>query len=1323
MTKKVLSLVLALVIVVTSLALPVMASSASNVQNGTVLSYSAVMDSSNPATFNITVAQSGNYKIKFNGGVQHDYHMDMTYLAELTDASSNMQSVIAVAPWTGNSANDAGYNTKTDSELGYVTLSEGNYTLKLTHLGGGSSKNFTLTFERVGNVNSADTYTVVKSFADGTPTYASGKNGRFDNGGYLIWNTNIEYAGDYDVYFYAGVESSSGCDPVSVTIEATKDETTKSCTGNAQWTGGGSGLKKTLYGEPWSGSDAGRKTHLLSRLGTIEGLANGDCTLKFSYSGTGVIYNLDTNKVYLVKRSNNNYNELISKTTASEDSEKTSLSDGNTAVLRGNDFITWENISIDYSGEYEVIFYGGIQNNTVNTDTTLKFEFTDTSDSSVKSVEGVAKWTGTGSKSKYDVSHSNAGWRTLEANQIGRIMLENRTYTLKLTNTASSHARFFDVLIRRVGDYVDYSQLPPLEVVEKKVTGSNIVLDFDREILDSTANLNNIEVLADNGTATKTVDANDTTKVIISGVTGDVWVKVSENLTDIYLKTLAEGFNDVYHVAGTKVTKRISDYENLLNGITEVSAGVVQYSKAWWALGNNSSVTFSFKIDEPGVYNMSFVGGAGTDQVPGTAKVSLSIGGIGYNKTFSSEVNFKDSTNVNVGKCVITEAGTYSIIFKKIGGSTATLRTVTLEKVSDLEDEDAEYSYTQNIAEYSKASVTNAIALTDTNATLEAGDVVGWNITPAYTGYYDISFAVSGQDADAQAYLDGKKTGVVNASSNVCTNVPLIAGKTYTISLEAIDDISVSSVEIERTSAFKNELVVEKLDIETADGVRIPYAIVDGFEAYAAVTLREYGTADDALQLIIAQYRSEEELVDAEVITIDPDEISDGASKKITSKLTFDGNGGFVKAFILKDNGLAPLTKAVTYVQSDMFEEGDFLTEVTYENAQEVLADYDGYDTSLYTTYEDSICKIEPIFFDSPVSTGQTKVFAYLGMPKNASASNKVPAIVLIHGAGGNANYEWVKEWNEKGFAAISLAMYGTGLESNTDFMPNKKKFHPFAGILPWGDLGEGFKTDKTKAGMYQNAINVYNAHTLLRSLEGVDADKIGVAGYSMGGLTTTLMSGVDDRFAFAVAVYGGGYLDQSKTYMANSSYQGGIGTSLAFDPANFAARAKMPVLYINNNYDAAFSIDSTSMTKAVTPNSYISIRHNYPHDGGWMRNTEQVYDFAKNIVEGNSSPYARITDEKAENGYLTANIDCDAEDIVKATLYYMTEEQIPKKENTEANYWKASENAYTLSGSVLSVKIPDGATYCYVTIEHEEITSQYAANGIAVSTKVLKVK
>ena len=75
-----------------------------------------------------------------------------------------------------------------------------------------------------------------------------------------------------------------------------------------------------------------------------------------------------------------------------------------------------------------------------------------------------------------------------------------------------------------------------------------------------------------------------------------------------------------------------------------------------------------------------------------------------------------------------------------------------------------------------------------------------------------------------------------------------------------------------------------------------------------------------------------------------------------------------------------------------------------------------------YDPMDGAWSNIQAITYDGAKIGGQkTKVFAYLGFPQGASAHKKVPAVVLVHGGSGHAFAQWIKLWNDRGYAAIAM--------------------------------------------------------------------------------------------------------------------------------------------------------------------------------------------------------------------------------------------------------------------------------------------------------------
>ncbi|MBR6729427.1 MAG: acetylxylan esterase, partial [Clostridia bacterium] len=708
-----------------------------------------------------------------------------------------------------------------------------------------------------------------------------------------------------------------------------------------------------------------------------------------------------------------------------------------------------------------------------------------------------------------------------------------------------------------------------------------------------------------------------------------------------------------------------------------------------------------------------------------------------YYKNFKTQANFYEQVEVFVADHAFAEAGTYNLTITPISipvGS-MTIRSVTLDMINYLEPDDVEYSVTHNAAENYKVSDV-AVDATTTACMLGAGNCIAWNVTPAYNGHYEIFVNAASVNASLGAYKNELQIGecrftdsAADASSAKYVSlgeVALFAGESYVIKIESFRksaaEVYLSDIKLVFRSGFADELIVKDIVILNEDGVRMPHAVIDGATASAQITVYKSGRVNDEIKLFFAQYAQDGALASVASVACDVSEMSDKETGTFAKELVFSGNGGSVRVFMLENGTLKPLYCPIGYEETDIFANVEFPAEVPYKLASEVLDEHNiTYDANAYTTTETEDYKIDAIFYDSVVGE-LTKVFAYLGIPKTASKENPVPAMVLVHGAGGEADIRWVKKWNERGYAAISMDLYGTGPETD-DAAVNGQKAHGFGGVLPWGNDGEAFRADFERAGMYQNVINVYNAHTLRLGLDCIAKDKTGISGISYGAVTTTVVSGVDERFKLAAPIYGGGYVDKTKTYFANASFKSFVGTSLAWEPSNFAAKATMPVLYVNNNCDAAFSADTTSWTKGVTPNAYLSLRHGLKHDMGHGMSVEQVYDFAEKIFAGSEQPYVQIEKEKIQDGILTAELTIPSGLAVESVkLYYMDLPELPYNDGSGVeNPWTEIESG-TIENNILTASVPAGATYAYASVVLYEGSNQFTADEISVSTKLMQV-
>ncbi len=277
---------------------------------------------------------------------------------------------------------------------------------------------------------------------------------------------------------------------------------------------------------------------------------------------------------------------------------------------------------------------------------------------------------------------------------------------------------------------------------------------------------------------------------------------------------------------------------------------------------------------------------------------------------------------------------------------------------------------------------------------------------------------------------------------------------------------------------------------------------------------------------------------------------------------------------------------------------------------------------------------VQGIYFDSVPYRGKpTKVFGWLGVP--AETSGKVPGVVLVHGGGGTAFKDWVKRWNDHGFAAISIAVEGQtdvkDRKSTADVIPTGWKQHEWPGPYRTGIYQDSEKPLRDQW-MYHAVAGTVLANSLLRSLPEVDADNVGIMGVSWGGVITSTVIGIDDRFAFAIPTYGCGHLaDVPNQY--GRSLGGSDLYRQAWDPMQRMGRASMPTLWFSWPGDQHFPLDSQAACyNAAAGPAMVSLVPRMRHGHGPAWNRPESYAFAKSIVQ-HGAPWCHEIDATTQDG------------------------------------------------------------------------------------------
>lgn len=254
---------------------------------------------------------------------------------------------------------------------------------------------------------------------------------------------------------------------------------------------------------------------------------------------------------------------------------------------------------------------------------------------------------------------------------------------------------------------------------------------------------------------------------------------------------------------------------------------------------------------------------------------------------------------------------------------------------------------------------------------------------------------------------------------------------------------------------------------------------------------------------------------------------------------------------------------------------------------------------------------VRGLVYDGQIYQGKTsKVFAYYASPatlenREPAAGEKFPGVVLIHGGGGTAFKVWAQLWAERGYAAIAMDLAGSRPDESD---PEKRTRLADGG--PQQDHLAKFDTmateDVSDDWCYHAVSNGILAHSLLRSLPEVDAERTAVTGISWGGYTTCIVASLDARFKAAVPVYGAGFLNDNSPWQTDLAR---LKPDLAakwvktYDPSIYLKDSKVPMFFVNGTNDKFYRLDSYmksyDLVKAEK-NIRVTVNMSHGHGAGW---------------------------------------------------------------------------------------------------------------------------
>ena len=158
-----------------------------------------------------------------------------------------------------------------------------------------------------------------------------------------------------------------------------------------------------------------------------------------------------------------------------------------------------------------------------------------------------------------------------------------------------------------------------------------------------------------------------------------------------------------------------------------------------------------------------------------------------------------------------------------------------------------------------------------------------------------------------------------------------------------------------------------------------------------------------------------------------------------------------------------------------------------------------------------------------PIAGEAQDVFAVIARPPGGGS---LPAVLWLHGGYGCAQAGEAVRYAKAGYVALSPDLPGIG---------DPKKCPDSTG--PWKprfpNLGWTVQPDPTANETFDAVVAALGAFDLLAAQPGVNQERIGISGISMGGYTTTMISGLlGKRVRVAYAKFGCGFYDRGSTWM-----------------------------------------------------------------------------------------------------------------------------------------------------------------------------------------------
>ncbi len=310
--------------------------------------------------------------------------------------------------------------------------------------------------------------------------------------------------------------------------------------------------------------------------------------------------------------------------------------------------------------------------------------------------------------------------------------------------------------------------------------------------------------------------------------------------------------------------------------------------------------------------------------------------------------------------------------------------------------------------------------------------------------------------------------------------------------------------------------------------------------------------------------------------------------------------------------------------------------------------------------------RFQRIYFTGEICQGEpVRVFAITGVPENAKA---VPGMLHIHGGGQTASEPWIRFWTRRGYAAVSLDWYGRHPD-RTDF-------------TQWGKAGADMADSQAHtttpsvrfSPWYHWALVSRRALTVLENLPGVDPQRLGEFGISVGGYLTWPVAGSDGRLRAAAALYGCGWNTYPDVH-SGGGYHHPVPPEVdlwraTMEPETCARYIQCPLLLLSATNDFHTPIDRTWDSLARVPaltRMSLTPRYNHHLEPPQGRTLAAWMDW--HLKGATSWPASPRLDLSVKDGALAAVVTADLPDAVeRVELFYSLGDK-----RSQTRFWRSA--------------------------------------------------